>query len=152
RIALLPQAPWPGRRLGGGVSRAAGRCHLGGEGAGLAAGRQTGRGGGATCVDHAQAPGRHSTGVPRNALGTMMMFENIRADLRTYEGRWGAQGLWVMLVYRYGRWRYGVRPTPLRKFFSLIYHVLYKLVQIVTGIELPCEAVVGSNFVIDHFG
>jgi len=30
--------------------------------------------------------------------------------------------------------------------------VLYKLVQVVTGIELPCEAEVGRNFVIDHFG
>ncbi len=24
--------------------------------------------------------------------------------------------------------------------------------QIITGIELPCEAIVGRNFVIDHFG
>ncbi len=43
-------------------------------------------------------------------------------------------------------------PLSLRKFFSLIYHVLFKFVQIVTGIELPCEVVVGRNFVIDHFG
>jgi serine O-acetyltransferase len=35
---------------------------------------------------------------------------------------------------------------------SLIYHVLYKIVQVITGIELPCEMVVGRNFVIDHFG
>ena len=40
----------------------------------------------------------------------------------------------------------------MRKFFSLIYHTLYKIVQIITGIELPCEVVVGRNFVIDHFG
>lgn len=80
------------------------------------------------------------------------MFENIRADLRAYGGDWGAQGFWVMLVYRFGRWRYGVRPALLRKLFSLIYKVLFKLVQIVTGIELPCEVVVGRNFVIDHFG
>jgi len=80
------------------------------------------------------------------------MFENIRADLRAYGGDWGAQGFWVMLVYRFGRWRYGVRPALLRKFFSLIYKVLFKLVQIVTGIELPCEVVIGRNFVIDHFG
>ena len=80
------------------------------------------------------------------------MFNNIRADLRAYDGNWGAQGFWVMVVYRFGRWRYGVRPTLVRKFFSLIYHVLYKVVQIVTGIELPCEVEVGHNFVIDHFG
>lgn len=57
-----------------------------------------------------------------------------------------------MLVYRFGRWRYGVRPALLRKLFSLIYKVLFKFVQIITGIELPCEVVVGRNFVIDHFG
>ena len=63
-----------------------------------------------------------------------------------------AQGLWVMVIYRYGRWRYGVRPAPLRKVFSFVYHVLFKIVQILTGIELPCEVDVGHNFVIDHFG
>ncbi len=80
------------------------------------------------------------------------MFENIRADLRAYGGDWGAQGFWVMLVYRFGRWRYGVRPALLRKLLSFVYKVLFKLVQIVTGVELPCEVVVGRNFVIDHFG
>ena len=80
------------------------------------------------------------------------MFENIRADLRAHSGDWAAQGFWVMLVYRFGRWRYGVRPAVLRKLLSLVYKVLYKLVQILTGIELPCEVVIGRNFVIDHFG
>jgi serine O-acetyltransferase len=57
-----------------------------------------------------------------------------------------------MIVYRFGRWRYGVRPAWLRKFFSLVYHILFKIAQIVTGIYLPCEAEVGHNFIIDHFG
>jgi serine O-acetyltransferase len=80
------------------------------------------------------------------------MLDNLRADLAAYGGRIGAQGFWVMVVYRFGRWRYGVRPVLLRKVFSLIYRVAYKLAQIVTGIELPCEVEVGRNFVIDHFG
>jgi serine O-acetyltransferase len=80
------------------------------------------------------------------------MFDNIRSDLKNYKNDWLAQGFWVMLVYRFGRWRYTVKPTLLRKFLSLIYKVLYKLAQILTGIELPCEAEVGSNFIIDHFG
>src|SRR2546430_2399666 len=80
------------------------------------------------------------------------MFENIRDDFRAHNRDWGAQGFWVMIVYRFGRWRYGVRPALARKFFSLIYKLLFKLIQIVTGIELPCEAKVGRNFVIDHFG
>ena len=80
------------------------------------------------------------------------MFNNIREDLRAYRGDWSAQGFWVLIVYRFGRWRYGVRPEVVRKLCSLIYHVLYKVVQVITGIELPCEVEVGRNFVIDHFG
>ena len=80
------------------------------------------------------------------------MIENIRADLRAHQGDWGAQGFWALLVYRFGRWRYSVRPAFLRKFFSLIYRILYKVVQIVTGIELPCEVPIGRNFVIEHSG
>lgn len=80
------------------------------------------------------------------------MFEDVRSDLAAHGGDWGAQGFWALLVYRFGRWRYGVRPALLRKIFSLIYKILYKLAQIVTGIELPCEVTIGRNFVIDHFG
>ena len=57
-----------------------------------------------------------------------------------------------MVIYRFGRWRYQVRPVIFRKLLSGIYHVLFKLIQIMTGIELPCEVEVGRNFTIDHFG
>jgi serine O-acetyltransferase len=80
------------------------------------------------------------------------VFELIRQDLRAHGGNWGAQGFWAMLVYRFGRWRYSVRPALLRKALSMVYKLLFKTVQVVAGIELPCEAVVGSNFVIDHSG
>jgi len=80
------------------------------------------------------------------------MFDNIRADLKAHGSDWGAQGFWAMLVYRFGRWRYGVRPALLRKLFSGIYRFAYKLVQILTGIELPCEVPVGPGFVIEHSG
>src|SRR3979490_635718 len=80
------------------------------------------------------------------------MFENIRQDLRAHRGDWGAQGFWVLVVYRFGRWRYGIRPALLRKFFSLLYKIAFKWIQIVTGVELPCEVEIGRNFVIEHFG
>jgi serine O-acetyltransferase len=79
------------------------------------------------------------------------MFDNIRRDYRAHGSDWGAQGFWVLIVYRFGRWRYTVRPKLLRRFFSLLYRIWYKLIQIVTGIELPCEVEIGENFVIDHF-
>jgi serine O-acetyltransferase len=103
--------------------------------------------------------GRPKVGIRRDRggnrtkiIGTRGLLNDIRDDLRAYGGHWSAQGFWVMIVYRFGRWRYRVRPALVRKFFSLIYHILFKLVQIVTGIELPCEVEVGRNFVIDHFG
>ncbi len=80
------------------------------------------------------------------------MFHHIREDLRAYGGDYGAQGFWAMVIYRFGRWRCDLRPMWLRRALYPLYRVLYKLVQILTGIELPCEVEVGRNFVIDHFG
>lgn len=80
------------------------------------------------------------------------LWQQWRSDFSAHGSRWGAQGFWAMAVYRFGRWRYGVRPVWLRKLFSALYHLLFKLVQILTGIELPCEVPVGPGFVIDHFG
>jgi len=80
------------------------------------------------------------------------MFSNIRQDLAAHGGNWGAQGFWALVVYRFGRWRYSLRFPPLRKLFSLIYKILFKLTQIITGIELPCEVPIGPGFVIEHCG
>jgi serine O-acetyltransferase len=80
------------------------------------------------------------------------VFCNIRHDLAVYEGNWGCQGFWAMLVYRFGRWRYRFKQPLVRKPLSLLYKVLYKVVQVAAGIELPCEVPVGRNFRIDHFG
>ena len=80
------------------------------------------------------------------------MFNHIKQDLKNYQGDWAAQGFWVMLVYRFGRWRYTIENVLIRKICSFIYKFMYKFVQILTGIEMPCEVEVGDNFLIDHFG
>jgi len=80
------------------------------------------------------------------------MFTNLKEDLKTHKGDWGSQGFWVMAVYRFGCWRYTIKSALLRKPFSLLYKILYKFIQVITGIELPCEVSVGKNFRIDHFG
>jgi serine O-acetyltransferase len=80
------------------------------------------------------------------------MFENLREDWRTHDRNLFSQGLWVMVVYRFGRWRYGIRHRWLRAPFSVIYKLLKVLAEILTGIDLPCEARVGRRFRIDHFG
>jgi len=80
------------------------------------------------------------------------VFDNIREDWRTYERDVARQGLWVMAVYRFGRWRYGIRPGLIRLPFSFAYRILKLLSQILTGIDLPCEVTMGRRFKIEHFG
>ena len=80
------------------------------------------------------------------------MFENIREDWHTYDRQLSRQGLWTMAVYRFGRWRYTIRWRWLRRPFSLLYKLLKIFSEVLTGIELPCEAILGRRFRIDHFG
>ncbi|MFI3185055.1 MAG: serine acetyltransferase [Methylococcaceae bacterium] len=80
------------------------------------------------------------------------MFEHIREDWRTYDGDLSRQGLGVMLVYRFGRWRYTIEQRWLRLPFSFVYKILKLLSQILTGIDLPCEVQVGRRLIIEHFG
>ncbi len=80
------------------------------------------------------------------------MFNNIQADFRNHGRRFGSLGFWALIVYRFGRWRYTIANRWLRKPFSMLYHVAFKWIQIVTGIEIPCEVPIGDGFVIDHHG
>lgn len=80
------------------------------------------------------------------------MFENIREDWRTYQGKLSRQGLWVMWVYRFGQWRYTIQIRWLRMPFSFLYKLLFVFIQILTGVELPCEVKVGKRFIIEHAG
>jgi serine O-acetyltransferase len=80
------------------------------------------------------------------------VFDLIREDWRTHERDPWRQGMWALLVYRYGRWRYRIRPALLRRPFSLLYKFAKIASQILTGIDLPCEARVGRRLKIEHFG
>jgi len=80
------------------------------------------------------------------------LFENIREDWRTHGRQLSRQGLWAMAVYRFGRWRYTIRWRWLRLPFSFLYKFLKPVSEVLTGIELPCEATLGRRFRIDHFG
>jgi serine O-acetyltransferase len=82
----------------------------------------------------------------------MTVFENIREDWHTYDRDITRQGLWVMAVYRFGRWRYTVPSALLRVPLSFLYKVLKLVSQILTGIDLPCEVLLGRRFRIEHFG
>lgn len=80
------------------------------------------------------------------------MFDNLREDWQTHQRDLARQGLWVMVIYRFGRWRYSIGPRMLRMPFSFLYKLLKPMSEILTGIELPCETTIGKRFRIDHFG
>ena len=82
----------------------------------------------------------------------MSLFQNIREDWHTYDRQLSRQGLWAMVVYRFGRWRYTIAWRWLRLPFSFLYKILKVVSEILTGIELPCETTLGRRFRIDHFG
>jgi serine O-acetyltransferase len=80
------------------------------------------------------------------------MFDNIREDWRAHDSTWTRHGFWVMVVYRFGRWRYGVRPRLLRAPLSFLYRVLKFAADCLLGAEIPCETVIGRRLVIEHAG
>lgn len=78
------------------------------------------------------------------------MFDNVREDWHTYGRDPFAPGMWVMLVYRFGRWRYEIPWRAVRMPISLLYKILFAFTIIVTGAEVPCEAELGRRVRIDH--
>jgi len=80
------------------------------------------------------------------------MFAALREDWLLYERDPFRQGLWVMLVYRFGRWRYRLRSPLLRVPMSFVYKLARTAMHVLTGIDLPCEAKVGRRLCIEHFG
>lgn len=79
------------------------------------------------------------------------MFENVREDWRAHNSDWTRHGFWVLVVYRYGRWRYRIQSRALRLPFSFLYK-LGKFFADTLGAEIPCEATIGSRLVLEHTG
>lgn len=76
----------------------------------------------------------------------------LREDLRTHGGNPFEQGFWAVAVHRFGNWRMGVRPKLLRVPFSLLYKLLFKLVEWTCGITLPYTVKLGRRVRIWHHG
>ncbi|MFT6772395.1 MAG: serine O-acetyltransferase [Paracoccaceae bacterium] len=75
----------------------------------------------------------------------------VAEDRRTH-GSWAAQGFWALFQHRFGNWRMSVRPKLLRAPLTILYRILFKLTQILCGIELPYSIPVGRRVRIEHFG
>src|SRR3954463_4435238 len=74
----------------------------------------------------------------------------LREDLRTHDGNWFEQGFWAVAVHRFGNWRMGLRPKLARAPFSLLYKVLFKVVEWTCGITLPYTTRLGRRVRIWH--
>ena len=80
------------------------------------------------------------------------MLEHIRQDWTAHDRAWNKHGFWALMIYRFGRWRYSIPFRPARIPFSFLYKLLKFFSEMLLGIELPCEAVIGDRLVIEHTG
>lgn len=80
------------------------------------------------------------------------LFAQIREDWIAHGRDWTKPGFRAVAVHRFGVWRMGVSPKPLRAPFSIVYRWLYRRCRNRYGIELPYSAKVGRGVVIEHQG
>jgi serine O-acetyltransferase len=87
--------------------------------------------------------------MPKSLVDTLNI---IREDLHCHQGDWTLPGFQALAVHRFGRWRRGVEPRPLRAPLTALYRGMFVFVRNVYGIELPDTATVGRRVVIEHQG
>jgi serine O-acetyltransferase len=80
------------------------------------------------------------------------VFENVREDWQSHQRLFNRHGFYIMLIYRFGRWRYTIHPRAVRMPFSLLYEWLKFFSVSFLGAEIPCEVTIGRRFVIEHVG
>ena len=113
--------------------------------------------------NHVGQPRRHArrwTPPPHDPLaGTtdqnppgMSLLELWAEDLRTHDGSLLEPGFWAVAVHRFGNWRMGVRPRPLRAPLSVAYGAAHRLVSWVWGIDLVYTVKLGRRVRLWHHG
>ena len=89
------------------------------------------------------------------------MFDNLKADIKRYtkysNGKLSGyvvfeQGLWAITVYRFGRWARTIKIPLVSHILKILAYLLFKLMEIITGISLPASAQIGKGFYVGHFG
>jgi serine O-acetyltransferase len=74
----------------------------------------------------------------------------LREDFEAHGRDWTRPGFQAVAVYRFGVWRMGVGPKPLRAPLSVAYRTLFRAVRNFYGIELPFTASVGRRVIFEH--
>ena len=88
------------------------------------------------------------------------MCKNLKADFKRYKAKTikekvyvlFEQGFWAVAVYRLGRWTAGIRIPLIGFIFRFIAFLLFKWIEILTGISIPSSAKIGKGFYVGHFG
>src|SRR5580658_7734276 len=78
------------------------------------------------------------------------LFSLLREDLRTHDGNLFEQGYWAVAVHRFGNWRMGFRWKVLRTPLTLLYLILFKMVEWTCGITLPYTTKLGRRVRLWH--
>lgn len=74
----------------------------------------------------------------------------IKEDFITHDKDFFEQGLWAIVVHRFGNWRMGIKYKLLRAPCTILYRVLHKVVQWTCGITLPYTVKLGRRVRIWH--
>jgi serine O-acetyltransferase len=76
----------------------------------------------------------------------------VKEDFVTHGSKIASQGFWALFWHRFGNARMSVKPRVLRLPLSVFYRVMFKLSQILCGIELPYSVPIGRRVQFEHFG
>jgi serine O-acetyltransferase len=88
------------------------------------------------------------------------MCKNLKADFQRYKAQsikekiyvLFEQGFWAVAVYRLGRWTNGIRIPILGFILRFAAFLLFKFIEVTTGISIPSSAKIGKGFYVGHFG
>lgn len=88
------------------------------------------------------------------------MCKNLKADFDRYRAHsikekiyvFFEQGFWAVAVYRLGRWTTSIKIPILGFVLRFIAFLLFKSIEMTTGISIPASAKIGKGFYVGHFG
>lgn len=90
------------------------------------------------------------------------MFSTFRQDLaqkfpppftwRTILTAFFEMSVWAVGIFRFGKWAQNLRFWPARKAFLVIYFLLYKIAEALSGIRISIYSEIGPGLVIHNFG
>ena len=83
-----------------------------------------------------------------------MKDEDLKADLARYPRRafLKEQSVWAVWVYRFGRRSLKLKPGSARSLRLWFYWVMFRAVEVLTGVSIDLHAAIGPGLRIFHFG